>query len=156
MAKQFFLWRWFSGFLKWFGIIADKGKDILEDLMPKVIELVNNIKEFDTAIPEIGDFMTKIIPGDWDDKLKEKAREVIPSLLVAFKAGQSCLEKDTNDEVLICITNVLQSETNINVKILQWGDLAALITHSLSDKELSIEELRTMVKYVYDNMGNED
>jgi len=142
-----FLGRWWS-YLKQ---LISKGKVIVKDLMPKVIELVNNIKEFDTTNPDVADFITKVIPGTWDDGLKDKAREIVPLLLVQFKASQLCLEKTNDDEMLVCVVNQLQSVLNPNIKALNWGSLTALITHALSDGKLSIEEIRSMVKYVYDN-----
>lgn len=146
-----FLGRWW----RWLKNIISEGGDIAKDLMPKVIELVNNIKEFDGAIPELGDFLTKIIPGDWDDKLKDEARKLLPELLAQFAAFDACLAK-TGDEQLVCITTQLQSVTNIQIYSLNWGDLTALITHALSDKKLSVEEIRSLVKYVYDHMHKDE
>ena len=146
-----FLGRWW----RWLKNIISKGGDLAKDLLPKVIELVNNIKEFDVNNPDIADFLTKIIPGDWDDKLKEQARLLLPDLLKEFAAFDACLAQ-TGDEQLICITTQLQSVTNINIYSLNWGDLTALITHALSDKKLSVEEIRSLVKYVYDHMHHDE
>ncbi len=139
-------------FLRWFTKLLKKGEDIAKDLMPKVIELVNNIKEFDTTNPQVGDFITSIIPGTWDDDLKEKARLLLPDLLKELATFDECLDKPTEDEILICVTTQLQAVTNSNIAALNWGDLTALITHALSDGKLSIEEIRSLVKYVYDHM----
>lgn len=152
MAFLGFLGRWWA----WLKNVISKGKTIVKDLMPKVIELVNNIKEFDTSNPDVADFITKIIPGTWDDALKEKARELVPILLIQFKATQACLDKPTDDETLACVVSQLQSVVNPDIKALNWGSLTALITHALSDGKLSIEEIRSMVKYVYDNMDEDE
>ncbi len=144
------LFSWVPNLLKWFGRIFKKGADTVNDLLPKVIDLVNNIKEFDTANPDVADFFTKIIPGDWDDNLKDKARDILPEVLTQFQGAQACMQLPTQEEQLTCIIKQLQSITNNNVQALFWGDLAALITHALADGKLSIEEIRSVVKFIYD------
>lgn len=136
-------------FLQWIGRIFKKVGDVADDLMPKIIDLVNNIKNFDTTNPEFADFLTSIIPGDWDDELKAKARIVVPQVLTQLISVKECLDKP-DDEALICIVAKIQTALP-DVRMVNLSNLAVLITKAMADDEITVPELLGIVQYVFEH-----
>lgn len=69
-------WRLDLFFKKNFAKISDEAKK----LIPIGIGIVNKFKELLDS--QFGDVITDLIPGDLDDKLKEKLREWLPKLIL--------------------------------------------------------------------------
>jgi hypothetical protein len=124
---------------------ADEGT---KRLLPIVTGIVNRIKEIDDT--HIGDIITMIIPGDADDKLVAKFREILPKVILAL--GNIKEISDTEDvneklkKILVAI-NVSPEDTK---KVFYTG-LATLILEKVSDGELSWGDSLVILKYYYDN-----
>jgi hypothetical protein len=92
----------------------------------KAIELVNNIKTFDTSNPEAGDLITKLIPGTWDDDLKAKARVALPNVLKELGVANECAQNTNVNAFLKCVLDKINSLAP-EIKGLYWHNVAILI-----------------------------
>lgn len=97
-----------------------------------LVELVNNIKTFVDS--PAADFLTSVIPGTADDKLKEWLRKVLPGIL----KGLQVLSVSNDDSVIIS----LPEDTNFRGTKLK--DIGSLLTKELLGSCL------TQGRYTYD------
>lgn len=148
----------FLGFIgRFFRKLFGKEGWLKKDVIPFVIEVVNNIKEFDDTNPYFADLLTAIIPGTWDDALKDKMRAALKIALEQSAILTECLEIEDENERIGCIINQLQSITNADVKAMKWAEIAAYATKAIAnDDKLDINEIAALVKMVYENTHKED
>lgn len=139
-----------GSFLKWVGGLFRKAKSAAKDLLPKVIELVNNIKDFDTTHPDIANLFTLLIPSEFDDIAKEKIRALLPQILSVFVKAEE-IANMTDEEIIIYVAGELQKVTDDTKFAFNYTELAAMIVHALDDGKLTPLEWVPIVKYVYDN-----
>jgi len=131
-----------------FGSLFKKVQHVAEVYVPKAIEIVDKIKEFDTANPEVADLLNKVIPGSWDDNLKDKARTAIPDILKKLGIGNECAQVADTNAFLKCVLdkiNLLEPE----IRGLYWHNIAILITSALSDGQATIPEITGIMQAVY-------
>lgn len=149
MAKEFFLTKWIRGWR--LDKAFDKVKDWAEDVVPKVIEVVNNVKEYDDANGTIIDYFAKVIPGTWTEDLIAKFRASLIKNLPLVVDFTECLKTDTIEEATVCLTKKLQSIPNLNVRAQRIANLAALIAKDFEDDgKLDINELSIIIKEMYE------
>ena len=148
----------FLGFIgRFFRKLFGKDGWLKKVIIPKVIEVVNNVKEWDNTHPEFADLLTMLIPGTWDDSLKLKMREALKFALEQSAQLNSCLAIENEDERIACIIKQIQSITHADTKALVWGNIAAQITKYLAnDEKLDINEIAALVKMVYEGTHNEE
>lgn len=131
-----------------FGGLFQKIHHVAEVYVPKAIDLVNNIKEFDTAHPEAGDILTKLIPGSWDDDLKNKARSALPNILKDLGIANECASLTDINAFLKCVLDKINSLTP-EIRGLYWHNIAILITNALADGQATIPEITGIIQAVY-------
>lgn len=134
-----------------FGNLFQKVHHVAEVYAPKAIELVNNIKEYDTANPMIGDVISKLIPGNWDDDLKNKARAVLPETLMKLGVANECAQLTDKNAFLKCVLEKINGLAP-EIKGLYWHNIAILITNALSDGEATIPEITGIIQAVYEEV----
>lgn len=139
-------------FLKWMGGLFKNAKKAANDLLPKVIELVNNIKTFDATNPEFADAITALIPGSFDDKAKDLLRQELPKILSVF-VESSTVSGMSDNELISYVAGKLQQVTDGTKYAFNYTELSAMIIHALDDKKLTPLEWIPIVKFVYDNMN---
>ena len=129
---------------------------LFHSLLPELKEavkfgvvLVNKIKEFDAAHPEVADVLTAIIPGDWDDKLKERVRAELPKILVELKLVDSTLGLSDNEIVLAGIKAL--TELSARAKAPFLNSLSQLIAQVAADGKLDWDDVVYLEKWVYDH-----
>lgn len=148
----------FLGFIgRFFKKLFGKEGWLKRKVIPFVIEVVNNVKEWDDTNPQFADLLTALIPGTWDDDLKNRMRAALKVALEQAAIFTQCLEIEDEDARIACIISHLQSITNADVKALKWAEIAAYATKYLADDEkLDINEIAALVKMVYENTAKED
>ena len=139
------IWKSIGNF---FGSIFQKVQHVAEEYAPKAIELVNNIKGFDTTNPEAADLITKIIPGTWDDDLKAKARVALPNVLKELGVANECAQITDINAFLKCVLDKINGLAP-EIKGLYWHNIAILITNALSDGQATIPEITGIIQAVY-------
>ena len=148
----------FLGFIgRFFRKLFGKDGWLKKTIIPKVIEVINNVKEWDNEHPEFADLLTALIPGTWDDELKLKMRAALKYALEQSTLLNSCLALEDEDARIACIIKQLQAITNADTKALMWGNIAAQATKFLAnDEKLDINEIAALVKMVYEGTHKED
>ena len=148
-------------FLGFIGRLFKKlfGKEgwLKKNAIPFAIDIVNNVKEWDSTHPEFADLLTSFIPGTWDDNLKIKARAALKVALDKMAMFNACLTIENEDEKIACIITQLQTIVDLDVKALRWAELAAHITKSLAnDERLDINEVSAAVKIMYEKTDEDE
>lgn len=148
----------FLGFIgRFFRKLFGKEGWLKRKVIPFVIEVVNNVKDWDSQNPQFADLLTALIPGTWDDKLKEKMRAALKIALEQAAIFTTCLDMEDEDAKIACIITQLQSITNADTRALKWAEIAAYATKYIADDEkLDINEIAALVKMVYENTHIED
>jgi hypothetical protein len=144
------MFKFIGNFLKWIGGIFRKAKNATKDFLPLVIDLVNNIKNFDAANPEIADMFTALIPGQFDDKAKELLRAELPRVLAVFVKAEE-IAGLSDPDLIKYVASELQKVTDETKYAFNYTELAAMLVSALDDKKLTAIEWFSIVKFVYDN-----
>ena len=96
---------------------------ILKEAVHKGVEIVEAIKNFDSANPEVVDIITAIIPGTWDDALKVKMREALPKIVIELRLVDAAAGLTDPQEIMAAAVGVLQQLD---------GDYKSAFLHNLS------------------------
>ena len=139
----------FGKIFQWIGDLFTKIKHVAEELAPKAIELVNIIKDFDTANPEFADILTAIIPGTWDDALKDKARAALPQILAQMNIVKDDISTLTVDEFLVKAIDEL-NKLMPAVRGLNLHNISVLLTSAFADGKISVPEITGIMQAVYE------
>lgn len=99
-----------------------------------VIKVVENLKTFVDS--PASDFLTTIIPGEADDKLKEWLRKVLPGVLKALNVVEV-----TEDSVRLVLSEYEDARAS------QLGDIASLLTKELTGASIGQSRITTEVVY---------
>jgi hypothetical protein len=137
-----------------FGNLFKKVQHVAEEVAPKAIELVNNIKGFDTANPLVGDLLTQLIPGTWDDNLKKKARLALPNILKDLGIANECAQISDINLFLKCVLDKINTLAP-EIRGLYWHNIAILITNALADGQATIPEITGIIEAVYQEIENQ-
>lgn len=133
----------FSGLFKSLGPIAKKGLDI-------GVRITDEIKKFDEEHPGAVDIITKLIPGDVDDRIAAKIREKLPEVMVQLRLVDATLGlTDPNEIVTAGIAVIKQLGGDYKVTFL--NDLAIHLTRIASDGKVDIDDALYLAKWYYEN-----
>lgn len=114
------------------------------------IDITEAIKTFDTNSPFAADILTQIIPGDLDDKIKDKIREQLPKIMVELKLVDATIGLKDPNEILVAATKVIQQlEGDYSSAFLH--SLSALITKVASDGKLTWSDSVYLAEFLYQN-----
>jgi hypothetical protein len=137
---------WLQGI--WIGIskMFHKLEKETKVLLPAVVKVVNEIKKIVDG--PAADIITAIIPGDIDDKIKDKLREILPVAILKLNiiASINGIE-DTNEKLkaILSAINLSPDET----KNIYYHGLGALILEELSDGKFSWSDATVALEYYY-------
>jgi hypothetical protein len=102
----------------------------------------------------ITDVITTLIPGDIDDKIAEKLREVLPIALTKIAILHGILkENETNADVIGDIISNLK-EMNPNARIAFWVMFSGELNVALSDGKLQLAEAFILAQMAYLEIKN--
>lgn len=131
-AKKFIAW------------ILPSSKKILDI----ALEVVNGIKTFDDAHPDVANFITSIIPGTADDVIVAKIRQYLPDVLVRLKWADFEAGK-TPDEIAADGAKFIQSLP----KPEQAGALQLLwqlLSNHTTDDAVAMNQLQKISQIYYE------
>ncbi len=119
----------------------------LQATVEKAIELVNNLKSYVES--PVGDMVTTVIPGDWDNELKAKAEEFIKK--VASNSGfiTECTGMATAGEQLVCVYNKISSLNDDDEVDSFWHKLGVLATKVFADGKITFSDAIIAAEMVY-------
>jgi len=113
------------------------------------VVIVDNMKHFVDS--QAADVITALIPGDLDDKIKERLRQELPRILVNMKLAETCAYLEEPDEIVACAVKTLQSIGGDYRKAF-LNELAVLIAQVAADGKLTWDDGQYILKWYYDNV----
>ena len=140
---------------KFFQKIWNAIEDFFQGLLPELKEaihigvaVVEKMKEFmATPVPDI---ITAIIPGDLDDAIKVKLREMLPKIFINLRLAQECSELTDPDEIVACGLRTLNSIEG-DFKSAFLHDLSILIAQVAADGKLDWKDGVYILQWYYDH-----
>jgi hypothetical protein len=143
------IWNFIEGlFIK----LSDRVR-LLAPVATNIVQGLKKVVESDTttAILEVIKFS---IPGDTDDKIIDKAmelvKEYIPKIAKQLEIIDSVANIEDVNERMIAVVNVLK-DANSDDKSDYWHELAAFILRALADGKITLGEAGAIVEYHYQN-----
>ena len=110
------------------------------------VTITENIKQFVDS--PLADILTAIIPGNIDDKLKEKLRNGIPTILISLKLADECDHSTGPQEITKCAVKLLQNLEG-EIKSVFLHNLSVLISQLAADGKLSWSDGVCIVEWYY-------
>lgn len=102
------------------------------------------------------DVLTAIIPGDLDDKIKDKLREVLPKILQELKLADTCGSLTDPQQITTCAIATLQKIgddfISDGAKKRFYDSIAVLIAAVVSDGKLTVSDAAYVLKWYYDHV----
>jgi hypothetical protein len=117
------------------------------------LEITNAIKNFDTAHPEVGDILTKIIPGTLDDKGLIRMREELPKIVVELQLVDAQLNLTDNNEIMMAALDTIRRLTG-RARNTVLNSLSQLIAQVQADGKLDWNDVAYLQKWLYDHIDN--
>lgn len=127
-------------------LFTNANNEQLKDFAAKAVILVNNIKDYSNSTNV--DFITAIVPGDWDNELVYKVRKVLPIVIETVSMIGGCASQPTLGGKVVCMVNLIKvKEENERTKF--WHGLAASIGVALSDGKLTVSDLFLVLEPIF-------
>lgn len=98
----------------------------------------------------VADVVTALIPGDLDDQIKLRLRELLPKLILELSLVQSVVNIEDQNAQLQAILEKLKLSGD-DTKNAFYHSLASLILQKLSDGKLSWTDTVAISEYYYVN-----
>lgn len=114
------------------------------------VQVTNAIKNFDTNNPEVLDILTAIIPGNFDDLLKEKLRTQLPVILKELQLVQSVTESMTPEEITAAAIKTIQQLSG-DYRSAFLNSLSIIVAQVAADGKLSWNDAVYLLKWYYDH-----
>lgn len=135
----------FSSVSTYFRKLFARAKEFLNKEIPIAVAVVENLKLFmDSPLPVL---ITSLIPGDVDDKIAARIKEMLPTILVELKIAQGVTALASNDEVIQAAIAHLKTLTS-DMRYGYWLMIASHLSQDLSDGKLSWAEIVTLVQSI--------
>lgn len=135
--------------------IIDKISDFFRGLVPELKEavkvgvtVVDKLKAITDS--QAADILTAIIPGTWDDQLKDKLRAELPKILSNMRLVQECADETDPEKIVACAVRTLQ-QLEGDFKSAFLHNLAILIAQVAADGKLSWSDGVYILQYVHDH-----
>lgn len=117
-------------------------------LIPIAKEIVNNMKMIEAT--GVGDVITKILPGNLDDKLYAQLKDFLPKAIAGLALVEDLANIEDPNEKLRAILAKINGSTSNYKKVFYTG-LAALILECIADGDFSWSDAVKVSNYYYDN-----
>lgn len=148
--------KWIHGLLAWAVNLFHSLEKEEKKLLPLLMAIVTNVKKFEDS--GTGDVITKIIPGELDDKLYAKAKAATEKVFLALSFLMDA-EKftDPNEKYKYIISKIrLSGDIGRNISL---HGFAAAVLEALSDGKISWNESIHIAdiyfKEIYNKPGEE-
>lgn len=145
--------KWLKGI--WTGIkkLFGKLKKEIKELIPVAVFVVQQIKVvMDSPVPDV---ISSLIPGEADDKVKDKLREWLPKLILQLGMIEAIANiEDPNEQLNAILAKIKLSSDD--AKNVFFHGLASLIIEKLADGHLSWSDSVVISEYYYRNMVKEE
>jgi len=125
-------------------------------VIPKGIKVVELLKKFIDS--PTADFLTAVIPGEWDDFTKNTLRELLPKIIFELRKWNTVVE---SDDVDVQLRAVFKEYKELLTKAEQHGlktEIATQINLALLGKDANPAEVKvlTLTAYHYPEILNNE
>ena len=145
---------------KFFAMIGHFFSNLFKGLAPELkkavsigVAITDAIKNFDLAHPEVADIITKLIPGDIDDKIAAAIRAKLPELVTELKLVDATLNLTNPNEIVAAAVKVLQQMSG-DYKSATLNSLSIIISRIAADGKLDWNDAVYLGKWLYDHKDN--
>lgn len=114
------------------------------------VRVTDGFKTWNDEHGEILEFITKLIPGDVDDKVLAKINEQLPDYLIQMRLVQATSGLTDPAEIYKAAAATLQGLTGL-VRSQALNDLSIVVAHISSDGDLDWDDAAYLLKWYYDN-----
>ena len=114
------------------------------------VTVTEAIKTFDTNNPMIADIITSIIPGTFDDKIKETLRAELPKIVTELKLVDATLGLTDPNQIVAAAVKVLQQMSG-DYKSAFLNSLSIIIAQVAADGKLDWNDAAYLLKWYYDH-----
>jgi len=128
-------------------------KGLLPDLKKAIhigVIVTNAIKEFDLANAGTVDIITKLIPGELDDKIKDKIREELPMIMTQLQLVDNTMMLTNKDEIVASAVKTLQQLSG-DYRSAFLNSLSIIVAQVASDGKLDWNDAKYLLSWYYDN-----
>jgi hypothetical protein len=137
---------WLQGI--WIGIskMFHRLENDVQKLIPIAIAVVQNVKTIVDG--PIADVITHLIPGELDDAIKEKLRQILPVVLLKLQLVASINNIADENEKFQAILKAINLSPDAAKNIFYHG-LASLILQELADGKFTWSDATAVAEYYY-------
>lgn len=142
-----------SFFNNLFQQIAKFFKGLLPELKQAVhkgVQIVEAIKDFDTTNPEVADILTAIIPGTWDDALKDKLRAALPKIVVELRLVDAAAGLTDPQEIMAAAVAFIQ-QLDGDYQSAALHDLSIITAQVAADGKLDWHDAVYLLQWYYEH-----
>lgn len=128
-------------------------KSLAKELQKAVsigVEVTEAIKKFDEKNPMVADILTSIIPGDVDDRIKERMRVMLPKIVIELRLVDSAKGLTDPDEIMLAAVKVIQ-QLDGDYKSAFLHNFSILAAQAASDGKLSWSDAVYLMEWYYRN-----
>lgn len=136
-------------FWSWLKKLFSGAEKLIKKYITPSVTVVENFKIIIDS--PVTDILTAIIPGWFDDMLKDKLRKLLPIVLIDLGIAKNCANAGTPEAVMQCAATALQKLTN-DAKNLAYHNIAILLAKYLADGKLSTRELIHLTEETYNQL----
>lgn len=120
-----------------------ENKDLLKEAAAHAVILLDKIRAVSES-PTL-EAIVAAIPGDWDSKIVNKVKEILPKVVDAITKNSACLEQPTFEGKLSCILSNIAADPDDIERASGWQKIASFITmewaKATSDGKLDINDV---------------
>ena len=128
-------------------------KGLLPELKKAIhagVTITDAIKNYDDTHPGFVDLITKIIPGEWDDKVKDLVREKLPSVMIELKLVDATLGLTDPDEIVAAAIKTIKQLSG-DYRSAFLNSLSIIIAQVAADGKLDWNDAAYLLKWYYDH-----
>lgn len=142
---------------KFFQKIGAFFQRLFEGLLPELkkavhvgVTITDAIKNFDLTHPGAADILTAIIPGEWDDNLKNKIRENLPKIMTELRLVDTTLNLTDPNEIMAAAIKVLQQLSG-DYRSAFLNSASIVIAQVAADGKFDWNDVVYLEKWYYDH-----
>ncbi len=140
--------QWISNIFKKFDPVAKKAVSI-------AVDIVDAIKNFDTATPFVGNLIAQLIPGDADDKIIAAIRAKLPQIVIELKLVDETLGLTDPEEIVLAAIKVIK-QLDGDYKSSFLHSLAVILTQVAADGKIDWSDAIYVVQWFYDHKDDDE
>lgn len=138
--------KWITKLVAWFKKLISNVQVKAKVVIPVVIEVVNNVKNFVDS--PLADFITTVIPGNTDDAVVKSLRTILPKVLIEIRKWNTIANIDDENEKLKAIINEFNSLSKAERDGIKT-ELAAILVSETTGLSVADAKIATLISYHY-------